>query len=67
MENDHLAPYTSFEDAHITKKNYAKMYAEQVLKMNDPLYEIEWLFSRLDKEEQENLIEIFDLNAIDNE
>lgn len=65
MENDYLGTYTSIID--LKNKNYAKMYAEQVLKMNDPLYEIEWLFSRLDKEEQENLIEIFDLNAIDNE
>lgn len=65
MENDYLGTYTSIID--LKNKNYAKMYAEQVLKMNDPLYEIEWLFSRLDKEEQENLIEIFDLDAIDNE
>lgn len=51
----------------LVKKSYAKRYAEKVLKMNDPLYEIEWLFSKLDKEEQENLIEIFDLDVEDNE
>lgn len=67
MENDHLAPYTSFEDAHITKKNYAKMYAERVLKMHEPKDEIAWLFTRLSSEDQENLIEIFDLDIQDNE
>lgn len=45
--------------------SYAEMYAEQVLKMHSPKDEIEWLFSKLDKEEQENLIEIFELDVKD--
>ena len=49
------------------KKGYAEQYAEQVLEMNNPKDEIQWLFTKLDKEEQENLIEIFDLNVQDNE
>lgn len=49
------------------KKSYAERYAEQVLEMNNPKDEIKWLFTKLDKEEQENLIEIFDLNVEDNE
>ena len=42
-------------------------YAMEVMKMNDPIAEINWLFHKLPKEEQENLIEIFDLNFQDNE
>jgi len=49
------------------KLNYAKLYAERVLKMNHPLDEIAWLFDRLSKEDQESLVDIFDLNFQDNE
>lgn len=49
------------------KKGYAERYAEQVLMMNNPKDEIQWLFTKLEKEEQENLIEIFDLDVEDNE
>lgn len=42
--------------------DYSKMYAEKVLKMNNPKDEIAWLFTQLSSEEQENLIEIFDLD-----
>lgn len=47
--------------------NYSKLYAERVLKMNEPKDEIAWLFTQLSCGEQENLIEIFDLNFQDNE
>jgi len=47
--------------------NYSKMYAERVLKMNEPKDEIAWLFTRLSSEDQENLVEIFDLDFQDNE
>ena len=55
------------KDNQLYNVDYATKYAEQVLKMNHPKDEIAWLFTKLDKEEQENLIEIFDLNFQDNE
>lgn len=48
-------------------KKYGRLYAEKVLKMNDPLYEIEWLFSLLSVEEKESLVEIFNLDHQENE
>lgn len=49
------------------KKSNGRLYAEEVMKMHDPIAEIAWLFSKLPKEEQESLIVIFDLNFQDNE
>lgn len=46
--------------------NYSKMYAERVLKMAHPKDEIAWLFTRLSREDQEELVEIFELD-LDNE
>lgn len=62
-----LFQITKLTDNLSTKKGYAERYAEQVLMMNNPKDEIQWLFTKLDKEEQENLIEIFDLDVQDNE
>lgn len=65
MENDYLGTFTSILD--LKRKNYAKMYAESVSKLHDPSAEIEWLFSKLPREEQDSLVEIFNLNFQDNE
>ena len=62
-----LFKITKLTDNLSRKKGFAEQYAEQVLEMNNPKDEIQWLFTKLDKEEQENLIEIFDLNIQDNE
>lgn len=42
-------------------------YAMEVMKMNDPIAEINWLFHKLPKEVQDELIVIFDLNFQDDE
>ena len=36
-------------------------YAMEVMKMNDPIAEINWLFHKLPKEVQDELIIIFDI------
>ena len=46
---------------------YARKYAEEVMKMHDPIAEIAWLFSKLPREEQDNLAVIFDLKFQYNE
>jgi hypothetical protein len=58
---------TKVSDNLPKKKSNGMLYAEEVMKMHDPIAEINWLFHKLPKEEQENLIEIFDLNFQDNE
>ena len=55
------------KDYQLYNVEYARMYAERVLNMNHPKDEIAWLFTKLSSEDQENLIEIFDLNFQDNE
>ena len=47
--------------------DYARKYANKVSKLHDPSAEIAWLFSKLPREEQDSLVEIFDLNFQDNE
>lgn len=46
----------------ITKVSNGRLYAEEVMRMHDPIAEINWLFHKLPKEAQDELVEIFDLN-----
>lgn len=58
---------TMNKDYQLYNVEYARKYAELVSKLHDPSAEIAWLFSKLPREEQDNLVVIFDLNFQDYE
>lgn len=58
---------TMSEDYQLYNVEYANKYAESVSKLHDPSAEIAWLFSKLPREEQDSLVEIFNLNFQENE
>lgn len=55
------------KDYELYNVKYAERYAEKVCKLQDIRAEIAWLFSKLPTEEQDSLVEIFNLNFQDNE
>tara|TARA_R100000951_G_C2636755_1_gene179538 strand:+ start:1629 stop:1796 length:168 start_codon:yes stop_codon:yes gene_type:complete len=49
------------KDNQLYNVDYATKYANKVSKLHDPSAEIAWLFSKLPREEQDSLVEIFNL------
>jgi len=49
------------KDNQLYNVEYANKYAKLVSKLHDPSAEIAWLFSKLPREEQDNLVVIFNL------
>lgn len=54
---------TMSNDYELYNVKYAKMYAEKVCNLNNTSAEIAWLFSKLPREEQDSLVEIFNLKS----
>lgn len=52
---------TMSKDNQLYNVEYANKYAKLVSKLHDPSAEIAWLFSKLPREEQDNLVVIFNL------
>ncbi len=52
---------TMSKDNQLYNVDYATKYANKVSKLHDPSAEIAWLFSKLPREEQDSLVEIFNL------